>query len=228
MIPSWVQGAAVAVGVAVFGALVRHWLAKRRNREQELYIPLFNKLEDAVSGPVYDQKEGEFEMVWGRLEGHIKRSVQQEIKGPLIMFDGSIATLNRFLDNYKILVRNYAESEGFLTQNDGEYYFDMGGQTGKIELDSFIDQLGSVIATADSASNLWKRLQWNTQRGEFYDEINSWGPSDERVEFLYEMKLRTYREDPSMTQSPSEEFNQAMRYARMAHEEVQEKISMTI
>jgi len=224
MSPTLIESLAIGAFGATVGAYVSNKLAKNRSREQNVYIPIFNRVQGVINTLDYNTDKGEFQKVWEPLDGHIKRGIDEEISGPLVMFDGNVSELNRFITNYKIVLENKASESDLVREQGREHRFRIDDEQVEVPVEKLVNRYGETIIATSEKNDLWKRLSWKVERGQFHNEIKNWDPFGERIDLLWKVRVETYQNDPSMVKPPDEVYSETIDYIRMADESLKSKI----
>lgn len=215
----------ISLIVAIIGSVAviinSRLIAKRR----DVYTPAYNSIDKNTNSIEYDRNVGEFAKIWESLDGHIQDTLaENDLHGWLVMFDGRIEELNRFLYNYQLKLESMSDSSEYIIESDDGYFFDIGGERGQILLEDFINHHGCEIITTEEKGDLWNKLRRNSEKGYHHTEIKNWGPTGSRIDLLWECREATYRNNPNFIGSPDESYRKAVQLAREAHDHLGKRV----
>jgi len=210
-------------GVVV--AYFAHKLAKSRSREQEIYVPVFNRVNKNINTLDYNSEEGQFRNVYESFDARIQNGIDKETKGHLLVLKGKIDQLTRSLSEYHCLVKQQSDSTDFITKRNNSYYIAIDNEGYEILLDEFLSKFAVTILYTSKKGDLWKRLNQKAENKDVKSRINHWDFNDERINYLWSVKEDVYQNNPTMSQSFEEVYEKAIDRARIANDSVKSKIS---
>lgn len=215
----------ISLVVAVIGSAAVIINSRLLAKKRDVYTPAYNKVDNNTNSLEYDRNIGEFAKIWDSFDGHVQDKIAEaDLHGWLVMFDGDIEELNRFLYNYQRRLESMSDSPDYIIRSQGEYFFDMGGERGEILLEEFINYHGCDIITTPDKGELWNRLRRNSEQGYHHTEIKNWDPYGARIDLLWSCREETYRSDPNSPRDPYEVYRNAVQFARDAKDHLDKKV----
>ena len=182
----------ISIIVAILGSAAIIINSRILAEKRDVYTPAYNKVNENINTLEYNKGTGEFAKIWRSFDSHIQDKIAEDnFHGWLVRFDAKISELNRFLYNFQLNLESVSNSSDYIVELDGRYFFDIGGTRGQVLLDEFINHHGFIFVTTSNKSDLWENLRENSERGYHHTEIKNWGPTDERIDLLWECREET-------------------------------------